>query len=627
MAYLFKDKQTAERCVKFFKQNPAGPGLPPLPEMTGAGMLYLVEVPEGIDGYGLPTDDVQFPTSSVEVIRTTTNPQSLLADTNEDFHSIKAAPLEPTNCPAEAHVVAITDSFNQTFLVTPTPSEVFGTMLGPILDSTGRYEITLDQGFTVNGEDELGAYPAPTLEEIPESGAPVTCRYIKSLAKWFFFKPTGGGGKLLTVSGPALAVSCSTVSQPVFYSEFAAGESVPGLSITGISQRQNATGSETSNAWVQFPTTFTTQDEAVSWCKKENGASFPGGGGALYQTGSTGSYSIAPVAYYGKVISDGSNYYLPRYRTINGSRYWHCSGLGEYICYTSKDGATGWAIGQTLGKWLTAGDTEIFYSDADAYDAGFGDGLAYLMDQEGMAYSKPVWTSSAQFGVYTANADAQSLFPSVTSIQFGCGRWIASDGRTLSTPFYFTHVCDGTATQWNGSYTCQAFDYDFSGINYISENGESYYYLGDRTANQGFYKSASAPSTSSSVTFSYTPGTHPLKGTLSLASSVEGTETWTMTLTTGAVAVYTCAEGATSMTMASISSGNYYFRTISQQGNYWVAVGVDATVGALVFDGATLSKEAGNDFIFDHDITLTFDQYVQGTEKKKVWVCSPGVIS
>ena len=617
--YGFKDKGAATRAAQYFGQNPQDQKQQALYSEAVPARIRLVEIQEDMDGHGTELDDVQFPTSEVEIVRTTTNPQSLLSETSETFHAIQAAPLEPTNYPAEAHVVAITDTFNQTFLVTPTPSEVFGTMLGPILDNTGRYEITLDQGFTVNGKNWVGAYPSPTLEEIPESEAPVTCRYIKSLAKWFFFKPTGGGGKTLTVSGPALAVSCSTVSQPVFYSEFAAGESVAsGLSITAISQMQNATGSDTSNAWVQFPTAFTTDDETVYWWKKENGINFPGAGGALYQTGSAGSYFIAPVAYYGKVISDGTYYYLPYYRTINGERYWYCSTTGDYIYYTAQDGVSGWAIGQTLGKFLTSSDPEIFSASTSISD---------LMTHEGLTYSKPAWESLTQFGVYAANADAQALFPSVPSIQFGCGRWIASDGRTLSTPFYFTHVCDGTAKQWSGSYTCQAFDYDFSGINYISENGESYYFLGDRTSQQGFYKSASAPSTSSSATFSYTPGTHPLKGTLSLTSSVEGTETWTMTLTTGAVAVYTCAEGATSMTMASISSGDYYFRTISQQGNYWVAVGVDGTVGNLIFDGATLSKEAGNDFIFDHDIDLTFDQYVQGSEKQKVWVCSPGVIS
>jgi hypothetical protein len=330
------------------------------------------------------------------------------------------------------------------------------------------------------------------------------------------------------------------------------------------------------------------------------------------------------------VISDGSDYYFPRYRTINGQRYWEGTGIGLnhlYIYYTSKDGVSGWAIGNTLGKWLTSSDTEIFYSDADALDAGFSDGLAYLMDQESMTYSKPAWTSSTQFGVYTANADAAALFPSVPSVQFGCGRWEASDGRTLSTPFYFVHACDGMANQWSGSYTCQAFQTNFRQIGFYTGGGDSWYYIGSVDAPEGFYKSASAPSTASAVTFDYTPGAHPLKGVLRLVSSVEGTETWEMTLSTKAQARYTCATGATSLTFSSIVSGDYYFRNISKSGNYWVALGVDSTVGDLVFDGETLDAEAGNDFIFEHSISLTFDQYVQGSEKQKVWVCSPGVIS
>ena len=65
MPYNFRDKSTAERCVKFFKQNPAGPGVSDLPKGTGAGTLYLVEVPEDMDGHGTELDDVQFPESTV----------------------------------------------------------------------------------------------------------------------------------------------------------------------------------------------------------------------------------------------------------------------------------------------------------------------------------------------------------------------------------------------------------------------------------------------------------------------------------------------------------------------------------------------------------------------------------
>jgi len=616
--YGFKDKGAATRAAQYFGQNPQDQKQQALYSEAVPARIRLVEIQEDMDGHGTELDDVQFPTSEVEIVRTTTNPQSLLSETSETFHAIQAAPLEPTNYPAEAHVVAITDTFNQTFLVTPTPSEVFGTMLGQISDSTGRYEITLDQGFTVNGKNWVGAYPSPMLEEIPKSGAPVTCRYIKSLAKWFFFKPTGGGGKVLNVYGPALAVDAglgpdhvvSPFTQPVFYSEFAAGESVAsGLSITAISQMQNATGSETSNVWVQFPTTFTTDDETVSWWRA-----------GYYQTGGAGSYSIAPVAYYGKVISDGSNYYFPRYRTINGQRYWEGTGIGLnhlYIYYTSKDGAAGWAIGNTLGKWLTAGDPEPFNSSD----------VSGLMTQEGLAYAKPAWTSSAQFGIYTANADAAALYPSSPSVQFGCGRWIASDGRSSDYDSYFVHACDGMANQWAGSYQCQAFQTNFRQIGFYTGSGESYYYMGDRTADVGFYKSSSAPSTSSAVTFDYVPGAHPLKGVLRLVSSVEGTETWEMTLSTKAQARYTRTTGATSLTFSSIVSGDYYFRNISKSGNYWVALGLNETVGDLIFDGETLDAEAGNDFIFEHSVSLTFDQYIQGSEKQKVWLCSPGVIS
>ena len=612
VVYGFKDKAAAQRAAQYFGQNPQDQKQQGLYSEAGPSRIRLVEIPDGIDGYNTPLDDVEFPESEVEIIRTTTNPQTLLSETtgSQGFHSVMAAPLEPTNYPAEARVLAVTDSFNQTFLLTPTPSEVFGRM-GEIFDGQ-RYRIYLADGFTVNGDNQLPAYPAPTLEELPEYQAPVTCRYVKALGRWFFFKPTGGGTKLLTVFGPALDVQCATVSQPVFYSEFAAGESVSGLSITGISQSQNATGSETSRAWVQFPTTFTTDDETVYWWKTD-----PGVAGALYQTGRTGSYSIAPVAYYGKVISDGSHYYLPFYRTINGYRYWYCSGIGEYIYYTSKDGVAGWAIGQTLGKWLTAGDPEPFNSSD----------VSGLMTQEGLTYAKPAWTSSAQFGIYTANADAAALYPSSPSVQFGCGRWIASDGRSSDYDSYFVHACDGMANQWAGSYQCQAFQTNFRQIGFYTGSGESYYYMGDRTADVGFYKSSSAPSTSSAVTFDYVPGVHPLKGVLRLISSVEGTETWEMTLSTKAQARYTCATGATSLTFSSIVSGDYYFRNISKSGNYWVALGLNETVGDLIFDGETLDAEAGNDFIFEHSVSLTFDQYIQGSEKQKVWLCSPGVIS
>ena len=650
MIWGFSDRAIAETLKTMALSIGKGPNAVPDSLRDNGSRIFVVSLPEALDPLSKNGGTDLTPSSgTAKLLKKDLSTDALAlrksGNSEEDYtvpifnlsgHSIPETPEEPK--PEDLHL-AIQDSFGALYLL-PEVSELFG-ILAESWDpgDTEPKTITLDEGFE-RSEDfgPFQAYPAPTLAEGLSTGTAVTCRYVKAVGKWFFFRPSEGGGKVLHVSGTALAVDAGTgpdhvitrFSEPVFYSEMAAGESVDGLSITAISQSQTATGSDTANVWVQFPSSFSTLDESVYWWRRESRLTSLVG--AIYQTGSSGAYSISPTDYYGKVISDGTYYYYPKYRTINGERYWEGAGLGislRYIYYTSKDGAPGWAMGNTLGKWLTSSDTEPFYSDADGYNAGFYEPLSYLMNQESMTYTKPAWTSSSQFGIYSANADAATLFPAVPSIQFGCGRWSFPDGADpyYGGPSYFTHVCDGTAKQWTGSYYIKAFQIKFRGINYAGENGDNYYYLGDRTSIHGFYKSTSAPSTSSSVTFSYTPGTHPLKGVLSYVSTSSGMETWSMKLSSGAVAVYSCAENATSMTMDSITSGDYFFRTITKSGNCWVATGVDGTIGALTFDGATLSKESGNDFIFDHDITLTFDQYVQGSEKKKIWICSPGVIS
>ena len=143
----------------------------------------------------------------------------------------------------------------------------------------------------------------------------------------------------------------------------------------------------------------------------------------------------------------------------------------------------------------------------------------------------------------------------------------------------------------------------------------------------GCYRSSTAPSTSSTVTFEYVPGPKPFKGVLRYVhANQDGSEEWEMTLTTGEHAYYACAEGATTLTNRLDDIG-YYFGDITKSGESWVAAGDNGTIGTLVFEGETLSKESGNDFIFNHEITLTFDQYVQGSEYECVYICNPGVLS
>ena len=601
-----------------------------------------MEVQEGIDGYGLPTDDVQFPTASVEVIRTTTNPQSLLADTNEDFHSIKAAPLEPTNYPAEAHVVAITDSFNQAFLLTPTPSEVFGTLNAAWngIDYEHEVRVNLKEEFTVHGESYVMAYPAPTLVDNLIAGDEVSCRYVKSVGKWFFFRPVTG--KMLTVSGDALFFRIGgpgVTDFTVFYSEILANEFIGECQLMAWPKKQEITGTTFSLPWVKYPTNLISPYEKPLWVGWVD--NFNGYGTACYQyKDSNNVYHIVPADYYGLVFFDetgatsgNSRWWMPELRQINRYGYWRQKYGGGFIYHTAKRNNSnnwewGWTKGNVLGKWLSQNDTQPFTRDVDLTSVGeWFEKPAAFAQSLGYSITKPEWTSSTQFGIYTAN----SINDGPANTQFGCARWIASDGRTLSGNqiMYFTHTSIGTKQFWLGRYTCQAFNKKFKNIEYLFDYvaREYYYYLGDRTAGIGCYRSSSAPSTSSTVTFEYVPGPKPLKGVLRYVhANQDGSEEWEMTLTTGEHAYYACAEGATTLTNRLDEIG-YYFGDITKSGETWVATGDNGTIGTLVFEGETLSKESGNDFIFNHEITLTFDQYVQGSEHECVYICNPGVLS
>lgn len=638
--YGFKDKAAAQRAAEFFGQNEQSEQSQGFYSQSAPSRIRLVEVSDDMDGHGTELDDVQFPTSEVEIIRTTTNPQSLLSETTDGFHSVFAAPLEPTNYPAEAHAVAITDTFNQTFLVTPTPSEVFGKLneYWNGIDYEHPVEISLDDDFTVQGSSTLMAYPAPTLVDNLMAGDEVSCRFVKSVGKWFFFRPVTG--RLLTVSGDPLFYRIggpARIDFTVFYSEILANELIGECQLMAWPKKQEITGTTFHLPWVKYPTNLITPYEVPDWVGFVD--QFNGYGDACYQyKDSNNTYHIVPTDYYGLVFFDetgatsgNSRWWMPELRQINGYGYWRQKYGGGFIYYTAKrnnsnDWKWGWTKGNVLGKWLSQNDTQPFTLEVDLPAGGWFEQAASFASSLGYAAKKPEWTSNSQFGIYTAN----SINSGPQTTQFGCARWIASDGRTLSGDqiMYFTHTSIGTKQFWIGRYTCQAFNKKFKNIEYLFDSvaREYYYYLGDRTAGIGYYRSSTAPSTSSTVTFEYVSGARPLKGTLRFISSVEGTETWEMTLSTGAKARYTCAESATSMTMGSVT-GDYYFSTVSKSGDYWVALGVDSTVGDLVFDGETLDAEAGNDFIFNHEILLTFDQYVQGSEHECVYICNPGVLS
>lgn len=624
-AYAFKDPQDVRNLKKISQRyHDFNDAELPADDVSFTTTVNVCLNGENIDGLGDPDDEEnQYTLTEGEARRMRSlgddEPLQIFEyDTGKvSFQSFH--PIETTNIPDDALVLTIKDTFNRRFGITPTPSEVFGTLAeswgGSDFDSP--VEITLDDGFTVKGESTLDAYPAPTLSEALTSGAAVSCRFIKSKNAWFFFKPSAGG-KVIDVYGPVLNVTSS--EGIAFYSEMAAGESVASasypLSITAAPKSQEATGSDTADVWIKFPTVFVTLDETPVWWRKGTNDS-----NTLYQWETLASgvrtFHAAPVKYYGNVIKGPSGFYLPKYRTINGQRYWEHENGGSFIYYTRKDSDLGYCIGSVLGKFLTTADSEPFAAQT-SYPS---DALAALMTAQSLTYEKPEWTSSNEFGVYQANANASG------TVQVGCGRWTASDGRTLSSPFRFVHAADGTLKKWRGSYTCQAFDVKFSGLNYGEDpvTESDVYFIGDLNAAAGCYTSASAPSTSGSVTFTYRDdGTRGLKANFWYISTENGTETWCMETNAADRTAYTRPEGGTTFTPT--GSFRSCFGNITKSGSTWTAAGVNATVGTLEFTG-DLSTTEPNVFRFRHSITLTFEDYIQGTESKGVLICSPGVIS
>lgn len=515
--------------------------------------------------------------------------------------------------------------------------DFFATLNDDYTVEDGTYtSVTLEDPETFIGESTIEkVYPAWNIDlgTTISGESRVIVKFDTKRGKWFFFKPVGGAdGKVLDVWGNPLNVYGLDGQDEVttFYTEMAAGESVASdvnpLSITAVSQSQEATGSETSDVWIKYPTNYITTDETPLWWRYE-----PNYRNDLYQWETTDTltnvktYHIAPVKYYGQVIKGSSVYYLPKYRTINGQRYWETESGGTYIYYTQKGSDVGYCIGQNLGKFLLSTDSEPFA----AQTSDPSDSLEALMTAQSLTYEKPEWTSANQFDVYTANANTSG------TVQFGCGRWEATDGRMLSenAKFYFVHVCDGTVNKWKGKYVCQAFNQEFSSLYYaiVFDTDLSgfvgRYIIGGWTSGPGCYYSSSAPSTSAAVTFTYREGVSGLKATLKYVSTSNGSETWEMKCGPVKATYLRDENDLENLVYQSATGGDYYFRNISKSNSTWTAAGLDGTVGTLVFSGADLSKETENTFIFNHSISLTLADYVQGNEKRKAYLCSPGVIS
>lgn len=616
----------------------------------------------------LPSDDVSF-TTTVNVVQTTDEVESSGASVNgttsftleegegvrlrkldeelEPYEWEEGKPslqtfsnLETTNIPEGANVVTMNDSFNRRYGFQVQPSEVFGK-LNEYWDGTDfstEIEVNLDSGFTVNGASVLRAFPSPSLTEKIPYNTSVTCRYVKSKGTWFFFRPTDAD-TTVTISGNALRLTPEDPQEillNVFISEIAANETVSNLRINAVHQFGEITGANNGYMWRKFPTELIGHPQTVAdsytvqsprWVK-DVGLGSPA---RMYAWGPDGgTWHIASVDFYGPIMKGSGGYHYPGNRLINGETWWASNSLVDpyYVYFTNKYDSQGnvdwgWAYGTVLGKVLGPNDSEPFESGST-----HGGALSSLMQTAGLEFLKPEWTCSSEFGEYQPNSLASG------TIQLGSPRWVASDGRTGITPFYFTRSWNGghpdTSERWFGRYTCQAFNETFVNVSYQNigfDNTSDYKFcLGNFGLPYGGYVSSSAPSRSAPVTFTYQAGPRGgLTASLKFVRSYGGNEDWVLETTWKGkkeTANYYRTEGTETL------NGSYrnVFGNITKSGDTWTVNGRNATVGNLTFEG-DLSTTAPNVFNFQHSITLTFDQFVQGPEFQKIYVCSPEVIS
>lgn len=195
MGYTIGDKQVAQTLVRAGREKPWEDrhGSARITEPVGIFMrTQIVELDETAYAERETGDSSENPTEH-------TPARCLRRKWDDDHHLVEdegtldAYNIEQTDLPQGIQVVCTTDTRNQNLLLAIPPSEVFG-VLADDWSGGSSAEITLTDGFLVNGKGTLIAKAAPTLPESLPEGTAVTCRFVKAKNDWFFFRPAGASG-------------------------------------------------------------------------------------------------------------------------------------------------------------------------------------------------------------------------------------------------------------------------------------------------------------------------------------------------------------------------------------------------------------------------------------------------
>jgi len=665
--YGFRSKPTALRAEKFFRNNRNSTTENEINNWPLPARVRVVELTEDIDGAGDPEESGAYEKTDADIVRTSVDPPERLETNGGFITQIEAAPLESTNLPEDARVLALTDTFNQTFLMTLNPSEVFGTIdaAWTNTDMESAVSITLDDGFTVHGESTLEAYPSPTLPESLDADTPVTCRFIKSKGAWFFFRPDGAGlcHTTVTCSGDALyGFGTHSDGKQIWSTQLAASVTsadVGSLNITAVSATKQAVGSDDNTPWIEFPTTMRDGsgniDTTVKYVK-----------GNFYWT--TGNVIYNKEDFRSGYVKNGQVYRDTLF-TFNSQPLYKYSNL-----YLYNDG---------YGKWM-CGTLGIIHSDNDP-GANTITGLGFT------EYSKPYWSCSTQYGVYQPQNGASG------TKQFGLPQWNSARGTVpagdnttapAQMPTFTRSIKQDANNHWiyrgkmELTITGTTKKFTYNNIKYDS-NGHVWILGNINDKKSGWYECSSEPSTGTATTCVFHVLSKSNKSeritNLLLNRSTGFNLSQINTVTEGSVTIYfirdtnvarwvannttlntnitfnfSKPEGSTEPTQSNLSFSmktyidndlvipDSVFPT-GWTGTKSISLWTDSSSNEYVLIGSKTDEKGcwslkvsdyTNTLAMTHgavpraNITLTFNQYVAlNTDKEQIWLISPEILT
>ncbi len=329
------------------------------------------------------------------------------------------------------------------------PSEVFGTLSDDWRAGDESAIIQLDEDFRIDGAEILEAFPAPTVPDSLEAGEAVTCRFVKAVGKWFFFRPAQESGKKVyfenTENSSKFYYSNGYVLVPN-----GAPENAPMLGMYDIIKHDD----------VAIIVPEYSLDEPI-YVYNDNFI--------IYED----SRSPTVEMFYDKKISD-------EIYTDEGMLFWYTdtrenryfpTPVDYPICIWKRINGT---ITYSKSEYVWNDDEKRYYLETNQYETEeeFAD-----VNIDG----KKFWINQNQDLIRTSDAD---FYPTAHNCQTG-EHWEISDWSENETLVSKQRVKFAKIQNYNSKYFLHAKSWGMSNVRsvYISNSGEApkiTYYLGDR---------------------------------------------------------------------------------------------------------------------------------------------------